>query len=112
MHKIDGKPYWHHYLEIGGELMPMDDLETWTLVHYAADNQVALTTLEDGETMVSTVFLGLNHSPEPGPPLIYETMICGPAGCVQPGGEYFRYYTREEALEGHVKVVEDLVRKS
>ena len=105
--EIDGKPYWHHYLEIGGELMPMDDLDVWTEAHYATDNQVALTRIDD-ETVVSTVFLGLNHSPEPGPPLIYETLLHGPEGFAPPRIDEYRYFTRAEAREGHEKVVADL----
>lgn len=102
----DGKPYWLHYLEIGGELLPMDDHDLWCESHYAADNRVARTDI--GEVTVSTVFLGLNLSFEPGPPLIYETLIVGPEGYAPPRIDEYRYFTREEARKGHEKVVADL----
>ena len=52
-----------------------------------------------GKALVSTVFLGVDHSfGLGGPPLLYETMIFG-----VPGMESYleRYATRDEALAGH-----------
>lgn len=54
-----------------------------------------------GDAWISTVFLGLDHSWEEGPPVLFETMIFG--------GEHDmyqdRYCTWEEAEEGHKKAV-------
>jgi len=53
------------------------------------------------DAWISTVFLSLDHSWIPGPPILFETMIFG--------GEYDgyqdRYSTWDEAEEGHRKVV-------
>jgi len=62
------------------------------------------------EVLVSTVFLGLDHSfglnKEKGP-LIFETMIFG--------GRYdqyqMRYHTYKEAQEAHYKIVDCLKKK-
>jgi len=52
-----------------------------------------------GQITVSTVFLGMDHNWGSGPPILFETMIFG--------GKYdqemWRYYTWEEAEEGHKK---------
>lgn len=59
-----------------------------------------------GEIVVSTVFLGMDHSFNGGTPVLFETMVFG--------GEYDlyqeRYYTWNEAEEGH-KVACELVNK-
>lgn len=53
--------------------------------------------------LVSTVWLGINHNFMPdGPPLIFETLVFG-GPCDQ---EMDRYTTQEEALEGHVRMVQ------
>lgn len=50
---------------------------------------------------VSTVFLGINHAYNDGPPLIFETMVFG--------GKYsdytYRYASEAEALEGHKQII-------
>lgn len=58
-----------------------------------------------GESRISTVFLGLDHSFFDGPPLVFETMIFGGPE----DGFMNRYSTWKEAEEGHKKAVE-LVR--
>lgn len=56
---------------------------------------------------VSTVWLGLDHSWNGGPPLIFETLVLG--------GEHDqymeRYSTESEAKEGHKRIVEMVMRK-
>jgi hypothetical protein len=59
-----------------------------------------------GDLWVSTVWLGLNHNYGDGPPLIFETMVF-PTGSYSE--EYCqRYSTKEQAKEGHDRVVADL----
>lgn len=69
-----------------------------------AQKRVAHDTVGDAE--VSTVWLGLNHAWDDGPPLIFETMVFG--------GEHSdwqdRYSTEAEALAGHQRVVAALKR--
>lgn len=59
-----------------------------------------------GDIKVSTVFLGLDHSWDGGPPVLWETMIFG--------GEHDsyqdRYTTRDDAIAGHAKAL-DLAEK-
>lgn len=76
------------------------DLQTWAeLLHQQGYDRLASTRFKLGthEIHVSTVWLGLDHSFNGGPPLIFETMIFG--------GEHDqyqeRYSTEEEALAGH-----------
>jgi hypothetical protein len=66
--------------------------------------RIAETTI--GEVWISTVWLGLDHAYLGGPPLIFETMVFSGALDQE---DTWRYSTREQALEGHQRVVE-LVR--
>lgn len=61
---------------------------------------------DDPDVLVSTVWLGINHSYlREGPPVIFETLIFG--GALD--GEMWRYATEAQAVEGHGFVVQ-LVR--
>ena len=57
-----------------------------------------------GDVLVSTVWLGLDHSFGQGPPIIFETLIFG--------GEHDeytkRYSTEDQAREGHDRIVAKL----
>ena len=55
----------------------------------------------DGEWEVSTVFLGINHAFNDGPPMLFETMIFGD----KYGNWCDRYSTWDEAKAGHECVV-------
>ncbi len=83
----------------GHTAVPCDDLLAWAKWLQDADTCVAKTEMAD--IRVSTVFLGLNHRFDEGPPLIFETMIFG--------GDHdetmWRYSTWEEAEAGHERVV-------
>jgi len=52
--------------------------------------------------LVSTVFLGLDHSFGEGPPLLFETMVFG--GLLDQ--EMNRYFTWDEAEKGHREMVQ------
>jgi len=52
------------------------------------------------EILVSTVFLGLDHSFGGGPPVLWETMVLG--GLLD--GLQMRYTSREEAFRGHQEI--------
>jgi len=62
------------YILDGHKAVPAD-LMTWAKWLEKADRHVAKTE-KDG-VRVSTVFLGLNHTYDDGPPQIFETMIFG-----------------------------------
>ena len=55
----------------------------------------------DGPVRVSTMWLGLDHSFDDGPPLIFKTMISG--GWLD--GEMVRYSTEADARAGHAELL-------
>jgi hypothetical protein len=77
------------------------DLMAWASLLDGNRNRVALD--ERGDALVSTVFLGLDHSftPGDGPPVLWETMIFG--------GKHDQYQERytshADAVEGHARAV-------
>ena len=77
-------------------------LSEWADWFENADDEriVAKTTI--GNSDVSTVFLGLDHSFGSGPPLIYETLVFGG----KLADEMNRYTTREQAEQGHREMCE------
>lgn len=78
---------------------PLEFMEWAIKMNDAEYKRVARTEL--GDVLVSTVWLGLNHSWDDGPPLIFETMIFG-----GPHDDWMdRYSTEAEALAGHERVV-------
>ena len=55
---------------------------------------------------VSTVFLGYNYNFHAGPPIVFETMVFGGPGHIRCWQE--RYHTRQEALQGHARIVAEV----
>lgn len=82
------------YYDRQGNPISMDE---W--VNRFRDNRVAYDEI-DGIT-ISTVYLGLNHAFDEGPPLIFETMIFGGAH----NEDQWRYSTEADAQEGHAAAV-------
>ena len=74
---------------------------------FGGDRHVALTNLANGGIQVSTVFLGLDHGYDNGPPVLFETLVFG--GLLD--GEMERYCTWDEAEQGHEAMV-DRVRSA
>lgn len=71
---------------------------------------VATTEIKDLETLVSTVFLGINHNfqdPSDKDPILFETMIFGGDG----EDNCFRYRTWDEAFNGHWEQVAKMREK-
>ena len=90
-YKLDGKT-----------VIPCNLLE-WAQWLEKADRIVKKTTI--GEIKISTVFLGLDHNySDEGPPLLFETLVFG--GPLD--GEMNRYWTWEQAEEGHREMVESV----
>ena len=73
--------------------------EEWDAFYRTRKNRRIALDEFDG-VVVSTVFLGYDHSFE-GPPLLFETMIFGS----EYDQEQWRYATKTEAFEGHAKAV-------
>ena len=81
-----------------------DDLITWERWFETADRVVGKTFI--GRLVVSTVFLGIDHSFGLGEPILFETMV------FEGHGEYQkRYSTWEEAEEGHRRIVREIINK-
>ena len=89
------------YILDGHNPVPCDDPVEWATWLQAADRTVAKTETPDG-TIVSTVFLGLDHRLiDNGKPLLFETLIFG--GHLD--GEQWRCSTWEEAEAQHESAV-------
>ena len=91
-----------YYIITSGRIEAVEDVKAWAIWREYADEQcrVAYDALND--IVISTVFLGIDHSAsEEGEPLLYETIfIRGYDGTVER-----RYATREEAEAGHAELV-------
>jgi len=89
------------YILVNGEPQPCEDLLTWAQWFEASSEEHIVAQDAVGKVLVSTVFLGLDHSFGRGEALLFETMIFS--------GEHDqyqeRYSTREAALEGHAKAL-------
>ncbi len=79
-------------------------LHEWASWFEKDDRHVARTRVEPG-FLVSTVFLGLDHSfGFGGPPLLFETMVFGDYGEAE-RFPMLRYATWDEAEAGHAETV-------
>lgn len=88
-----------------GEPELCDDVVAWSYWFETADRVVKQDDF--GGVMVSTVFLGLDHSFGEGPPVLYETLVFG--GKLD--DEQERYSTRKEAEQGHERMVSRLKQR-
>lgn len=97
----------HYILDEYGDPVPEYDVIKWAMwFEQAGKDRVVAYTPIDGNEVVSTVFLGLDHSFSGGPPILYETMVF--ENDVQKDDfdhNQRRYHTREEAIEGHNEIV-------
>lgn len=99
-----------HYILEDKKPVPCEDLITWAKWLEKADRVVKKDNVyqKDGKVMVSTVFLGLDHSFGQGPPLLFETLVF--EGSLD--GEMDRYSTWAEAEKGHEIMLQKVVRHS
>jgi hypothetical protein len=82
---------------------PCSDLMRWAQWMETADRTVARTQLLGGEVLVSTIFLGLDHSfRDKGRPVLFETMVFTSDNADL---DMWRYATWDEAEAGHAKMV-------
>lgn len=98
-----------YYILDGRKPVRCYDLIDWSGWFDRADRAVAKTVV--GGTMVSTVFLGIDHNFfGHGCPVLFETMVfCDEETCNDGFGQW-RYCTWEEAEAGHRDVVAKLER--
>lgn len=89
-----------YYVLRGHTPVPEPDLEVWARWFKDADRTVKLTTVH-GKGIVSTVFLGVDHSFADCCVELFETLVFG--GLLD--GKAERYATWNEAVEGHAQMV-------
>ena len=89
-----------YYILKGKEVVPVADVLDWSAWFEKADRTVKKTKISD-DVNVSTVFMGLDHSLNGDPPLIFETMIFGG----EDDGWQSRCSTWEQAETGHILAV-------
>jgi hypothetical protein len=65
----------HYILDKSGNPRPEPDFMTWATWFEETDRQVAQTYVPIMRLYISTVFLGLDHSWDNGPPILWETMV-------------------------------------
>jgi len=94
------------YILEGKTVVPAKSTAEWAAWFGTTDRRVA--RFKSRYLLVSTVFLGLDHNWNGGPPLIFEAMIFGSRknamdlGCK-------RYSTYEEAEKGHAELLKGIV---
>jgi len=89
----------HYILNANGDAEPCGSLYEWAAWFETANRTLAKDQV--GEALVSTVFLGLDHSFGGQVPVLWETMIFG-----GPHDQHQdRYSSREAALAGHASAV-------
>lgn len=78
------------------------DVLAWALLFQDSE---ARTVGRDqcGPYLISTVWLGLDHGPHEGKPILFETMVFSPE---ESDIECVRYSTWAEAEEGHKRMAE------
>lgn len=86
----------YYFILDGHEPIPEPDVDKWEKWFATADRCVARDRLTD-KILVSTVFLGINHSIHISPyPTLFETMVFGADEEYQQ-----RYSSWDEAVTGH-----------
>jgi len=103
-----------YILDAAGNPVPEPDLFKWAQWFENGRNRI-LEQDHAGGFFVSTVFLALDHNFAGGPPILWETMIF-PETKTQLDVPYAhfqnRYSSREEAIEGHRRIVQMLTSYS
>ena len=90
------------YILRDGNVVPEPNALAWAKWFEDSRNERQIAKDSIGAALVSTVFLGLDHSFGGATPILWETMIFGGPH----DGHQERYATRDEALAGHQKAVE------
>lgn len=89
------------YILSGKTPIPATDRRAWALWWHRVENRILAQTTVAG-CVVSTVFLGIDHSFGVGSdPILFETMVLGD----RRNDVCRRYRTWDEAMEGHKEIV-------
>ncbi len=99
---MDGK-----YILEDGEVKPEPDLFVWA--EWFEKNERCIDKTETDKYLISTVFLGIDHSfGVQGPPILFETMVFKhgdwDSGSLK-DNDMMRYATIDEARVGHKTMV-------
>lgn len=90
-----------YVLDADHKPVPVEDVREWAKWYELLGVRLVEQTTFEG-ILVSTVFLGIDHSFGVGPPVLFETMVFG--------GKHADYQARcrtwDEAVEQHKRVVE------
>ena len=97
---------YKYILDKDGNPVICEDVMEWAL-WFEKGKRIVQQDYLSKKHLVSTVFLGLDHNFGEGEPLLYETMVFHNDS----GGEATHYATREEALKGHNKILNDEKQK-
>lgn len=85
--------------------IPCHDSTVWGEFFANTNRRTVERTQIDSDIVVSTVFLGLDHSFVPNsPPVLFETLVFGG----EHDGAMRRYYTWELAEQGHWQLIKEL----
>lgn len=96
-----------YILDSWGEPVPTDDLLTWGVWFENSHNKRIVKQEYVGKYWVSTVFLGLNHRFDNGPPILWETMVFVKGGRTGEDVEMARCSgNREHAEAMHLRMVQ------
>ena len=103
MNEIIVPPEYHRYYNLNsdGSVTPTSD--------YMRDLPTVLKQDRDSRHIVSTIFLGLNHSFGLGEPVLFETIVFDKNRDTL---EELRYCTFDEAVHGHFELCEKYIQKS
>ena len=94
------------YRLVGHTPVPCQNHKEWAQTFGKTNRQVGLTHI--GDTQISTVFLGLDHSFswQNGPPILFETMVFTKNGTLD--YDYERCSTWAEAEQQHQRIVDKI----
>jgi hypothetical protein len=100
------KMTFNYILDENGKPKPEPDILTWGRWFERDERRIVRQqrwTRSDGvEVFVSTVFLGMDHRPTFGPPVLWETMTFIDGESVAT----YRFTSREAAIVGHNRAVQ------
>lgn len=99
----------YYILDVEGKPQPTDALTMGKWFAEDETNRRRLACDRIGELKVSTVFLGLNHQWNDGPPLLWETMVFGLSGDEE---IMLRYTSKVDALDGHRQMCDEMLART
>lgn len=91
-----------------GNVTKVDDIIEWAKQFDNDQKKVTFTEFEGSHIQVSTVFLGLDHSWDRGPPILWETMVFGLPISVDE--IQIRYISLENSWIGHENIVKRIIK--